>query len=170
MSASLSAEQQMKRFGEPAGSVALVKARKKEALFSKCLTMARTNIDHTVQLRQDVLEINADEDEPFVLPTTIQECTQALRKAKSEVKEIVSQSYARRDKERDDRIKVLESTFSNQSDKTRARILRRIRKAEDVKQLFRKLKVVRRTHARRGVTRIEIPLHAEQEPKTCTEW
>jgi exonuclease III len=169
VSASLSAEQQMKRFGEPAWSVALVQARKKEAILSKCLTMARTNIDHTEQLRRDVLELNAAE-EPFILPTTLQECTQALRKAKSEVKEIVSQSFVHRDKEHEDRIKALESTLSTQSDKTRARILRRIRKAEDIKQLFRKLKMVRRTHDRRGVTRIEIPLHPEQEPQTCSEW
>ena len=41
VAASLSAEQKMKRFGQPAWSIALVKARKKVTMLSKCLTMAR---------------------------------------------------------------------------------------------------------------------------------
>ena len=169
VAASLAAEQQMKRFGEPAWSIELAKARKKESMLLKCLTMARTHLDHSEQLRQDAIAFNNGE-EIFQLPITISECTQALRVAKAEVKAIVSQSYARRDQERDDRIKVLESIMTTKSDKQRAMRLRRIRKAEDIKQLFRKLKVVRTTYARQGVTRIEIPLHPEQDPKSCREW
>ena len=49
-------------------------------------------------------------------------------------------------------------------------MLRRLKKAEDIKQLFRKIKQVRSKNNRRGVTRIEIPLHPTDDHKACTEW
>jgi hypothetical protein len=45
-----------------------------------------------------------------------------------------------------------------------------MQKAEDVKQLFRKLKVLQTTEQRQGVARIEIPLHSGTDPKECQEW
>jgi hypothetical protein len=55
------------------------------------------------------------------------------------------------------------------SDKEHSQKLRRLQKAEDLKQLFRKLKALR-TDQRQGVTRVEIPLHPGTDPKSCTEW
>ena len=169
VAASLSAEQKMKRFGQPAWSIALVKARKKVTMLSKCLTMARTQLDHTIQVQEDAREFN-EGDAMYVLPATVHECTQAIRAAKSEVKAIVSQSFARRDNEREERIKALDSPFTSTNDKKTAQRLRHLRKAEDVKNLSRKLRVLRATHAHQGVTRIEIPLHPTQDPKSCCEW
>ncbi len=45
-----------------------------------------------------------------------------------------------------------------------------MRKAEDIKALFRTLKLLHAPDARKGVTRIGIPLHPEVDPKLCTEW
>jgi hypothetical protein len=57
-----------------------------------------------------------------------------------------------------------------QSDKKSANRLRRLKKAADIKQLFQELKRVRYTRARKGEVRLEIPLHPEVDPKSCTEW
>ena len=126
VAASLSAEQKMKRFGQPAWSIALVKARKKVTMLSKCLTMARTQLDHTLQLQEDASEFN-EGDALYVLPATVHECKQAIRAAKSEVKAIVSQSFARRDNEREERIKALDSPFTSTNDKKTAQRLRHLR-------------------------------------------
>jgi hypothetical protein len=92
-----------------------------------------------------------------------------LKEAKSAVKHIVKDSFAQRDSERRERIRELEES-SSPTDQKSAKILRRLRKAEDIKELFQKLKPLRNPEARKGVTRIEIPLHPEDDPKSCTEW
>jgi hypothetical protein len=45
-----------------------------------------------------------------------------------------------------------------------------LRRCERIKQLFDKLKAARARGQRSGVTRIEIPVHPQADPKTCTEW
>ena len=45
-----------------------------------------------------------------------------------------------------------------------------MKRTESIRKLFRKLKQVRSTTERCGVTRLEIPVHPEADPKTCTEW
>jgi exonuclease III len=164
--ASLAAEQQMKKFGAPPWSVALDKARKNVTRLTKCLSMARTGLDTTTLL---VSTSQASWDEPFIIPTTIQDCSTQLREAKRKVQDIVNTSFPQRAQERLDRItELISSPFP--SDKTHGQLLRRLQKAEDVKQLFRKLKALRTSDQRHGVTRIEIPLHPGTDPKACHEW
>ena len=65
-----------------------------------------------------------------------------LRKLRSEVKCIVADSYKQRDAERNERINALEDS-NQKSDKKHAKLLRRLRRAEAIKQLFDKLKYAR---------------------------
>ena len=51
-----------------------------------------------------------------------------------------------------------------------AQALRRLKKVEALKLLFRKLQYARTLNQRQGVTSIEIPLHPTDNPKACTEW
>ena len=166
LAASLSAERQMQKFGAPAWSVALDKARKLVTKLTKCLSMARTGLDVATHLHPST---QADWDEPFIVPQTIQECTTQLRSAKRKVSDLVNSSFPTRDVERRNRIQDL-AMSSNKSEKETVQILRRLQKAEDIKQLFRKLKALRTTDKRQGVTRIEIPLHPGTDPKSCREW
>ena len=92
-----------------------------------------------------------------------------LRKLRSEVKCIVADSYKQRDAERNERINALEDS-NQKSDKKHAKLLRRLRRAEAIKQLFDKLKYARTRGARQGITMIEIPRHDGDDPKTCTDW
>ena len=108
-------------------------------------------------------------EEDFEIPTTVHECNTRLREANRSVEEKVKASFTNREQERRDSIAALsKSPFP--ADKAQSQKLRQIQKAEDLNQLFKKLKAVRKTDTRKGVTRIEIPIHPTTDPKTCTEW
>ena len=164
LATSLVAESRIPQFGAPAWSVELASARKLVQLLTKYLSAMRTHLDHTA-----VLATFATEFPDVSIPATIRECSHRLRAAKKEVYDIVQQSFQRRDHEREQRIKSLE-TSGLKADKQTAQILRRLKKAEDIKNLFAKLKHVRTKEKRQGVVRLEIPLHPEDDPKTCSQW
>jgi hypothetical protein len=103
------------------------------------------------------------------LPRTKQECCNRLRDAKRDVKELVAASYQQCDRERKQRI--LQLAMSGMArDATQARLLQRLQKAEEVKALMSTIRNARTRNQRRGVTSIEIPIHPDSDPKTCTEW
>ena len=131
--------------------------------------MARTGPNHDINQIAPAPWPAALESEPFAIPGTLQECIDQLKEAKQDVKQIIKESFAQRDSARRERIRDLEES-SSPTDKKSAMILRRLRKAEDIKELFRKLKPLCHPNKRKGVTRIEIPLHPEADPKSCTEW
>jgi len=161
VAASLAAENQLKKFAAPTWSVALDKARKKVTRLTKCLSMARTALDNTAQLSPE--HHQAQWEEPFIIPQTVQECTEQIREAKRQVQEIVDSSFKQRDKERRERIQD-QAASPFKTDKVHGQLLRCMQKAEDVKQLFRT------ADHRQGITRIEIPLHPDTDPKECQEW
>ena len=113
--------------------------------------MARTGLDITSYLNSST---QAEWDTPFIIPTTIRECSIQLRAAKQRVNEIVKNSFPQRDKESRELIKVL-SASPQKSDKAHSITLRKLQKAEDIKHLFRKLKALQ-ADKRQGVTRIYI--------------
>lgn len=165
--ASLVAERRIQRIDEPAWSVALDQARKRVAILKKCLTMARTRLDLTkvVQASNEALA------EPIELPTTKRECCLRLRQAKREVKEIVATSFQQREREREPKQKIMELELSGSVRKTaQARLLRRLQRAEEIKAMIAKIRAARTSGSRHGVTSIEIPVHPDEDPKTCTAW
>ena len=165
LAASLSAEQQTHRYREPEWSVALVEARKVVLILTKCLSAIRTGLDMRDILEFDMRMMN----EPFQLPLTKSTCSTALKAAKKRVTEIVSESYQRRDEERDRKIHQL-ATSDNVLDKNTVKTLRRQKQKEENRNLSRKLKQVRTVKKSQGVTRLEIPVNPQQDPKSCTEW
>jgi hypothetical protein len=54
--------------------------------------------------------------------------------------------------------------------KAKARILSNLKKAEELRKLFIKIKTLRQTKQRNGITRIEIPIDPTDDPKTCVDW
>ncbi|KAI2492927.1 hypothetical protein MHU86_21605 [Fragilaria crotonensis] len=165
LTASLAAAAKVKKFGEPSRSVELAEARKQVVVLKKHLSALRTHYDHSSVLTREMAQLAT----PVPLPPTPRECSVAIRKVESTIKEIIAESYERRDHERQRKLEALE-TSGKKADKESATRLRHMKKAEDIKQLFRKISGVRKNKLRQGVTRIEIPLHPEHDPKTCTEW
>lgn len=156
----------MKQVGEPAWSVALMNARQLVTILSKCHSMLSTGLDHRPQIQQ---YIKLSKDIMFVAPTTRQESNQRLRLGKQVVLALVKTSFERRDSERNQRIKELETSITG-GEKVQAKILRRIRKAEALKKVFGKIRNLRNPHLRQGLTRIEIPIHQGEDPRSCVEW
>jgi exonuclease III len=163
--ASLTAEKDLPKIFEPAWSVALAQARKKKLILTKQMSALKTGWDNTEVISYDMEQL----DEPFEVPVTIQSCSVAMRQIDVEIKELVATSMERRDDELKRKLQELENSLHTADHKT-ANEIRKLKKAEDIKNLFRKLGQVRKTQDRRGVTRIEIPKLEDDNPKTCTEW
>ena len=166
--ASLAAEARLKKYGSPAWSIKLARARKLVLHLKKCASMARTRLNHLQHMTVAPLSETDFDNEPFPIPSTLQECADQLKTAENEVRRIVKGSYAQRDAERRERIYQLEGS-STPKDKKSATILRRLQKAEDCKRLFAKINPLRNPDRRTGDTRIEIPVHPDMDPKSCTE-
>ena len=45
-----------------------------------------------------------------------------------------------------------------------------IRKAEEMKQMFKKIRFLCKDKSQGGLNRIEVPVDEEDDPKTCTKW
>jgi exonuclease III len=163
--ASLAAEKRIKRYGEPAWSVTLDQSRKKLSILRKCLSMIRTGLNMT----QVIQDENAALHEPMTLPTTKAECCVAIREIKGVIVDNIAMCIDLREAEFKKKIQALEGS-SRKTDATRALILRRLQRAEAIKRLFDKLRSARSQGDRRGVVSLEIPVHPDADPKTCSEW
>ena len=162
---SLSVEHSVTKFNSSAWSVALASAHAQEQALKKGLSFYRHNCPLTPTLTNEYFELTG---EPF--PTSSVLCSIALRRIKEQVRTITETSFEQRDKERDELIEKLDQSALS-SDKKRATILRKIRNTEKSRQLALKLKSARITQeAPVGMTRIEIPVHPDHDPKMCTDW
>ena len=170
LNASLQAEKRIPQFDAPVWSAALARARQYVAILTKQLSVLRTDLDHHLQLEAEIQTLDQEHyDSPLELPDTIASCSTVLRQAKKAVAEIVASSIERRDQELQRRIEELEQS-ATLHDRDVAIVLRRLKRAESLQQLFKKLRYVRGGATRQGVTRLEIPLHPGDDPKACTEW
>lgn len=163
LEASVVAESRISQYAAPERSIKLHNARQKVQWLKKVLSALKTGIKHT-----HILATSRPAQFDAQFPTSVKECSKQLRMAKQGVCNIVQHSYAHRDEERStERICELEQSGAS-GDRHAARILRRLKKAEDIKQLFQKLKRVRVSGHKQGVVRVEIPLHSDDDPKSCT--
>ena len=167
VAASLYAKKKTRRMAEPLWSVVLSKARVRVQLLKKCVSQHRTRLNSMEKIRRDWIAANLDACGP---PSTYRECVTELRAATREVQKLVSDSFTRRDEERQKRITELEASRDG-GDATLAKVLRQQKRAEGARMLFRKLKALRsRQSPKQGLSRIEIPVHNHADPKTCTDW
>ena len=130
--------------------------------------MFRTGLDHSEILQRDTQALNLE----MTMPTTQLECNKMLRETKSEIKQIVSTSYQRRDQERDAQIHQLDS-YSYEPCRSHARNViatpQKERKSKTARS-SRKIKAAKERGQRQGVTRLEIPKDPSTDPKSCTDW
>jgi hypothetical protein len=135
--------------------------------------MKKTKIDHEEILQKEIQNLA----EAIDFPQSIEDCSTALKRAKKDVKDIIDRSFATRESERDEQIAKLEAEIetqtgctSNKDNKAKLTILRNLKKAEAIKKLFQKLQTLRQTRQRSGITRLEVPLDPNDDPKTCQHW
>ena len=164
---SLSAEKQLKKYKDPPWSIELAEARRKVSILNKVLSMAKTGVDNTDLISSEMEQLAT----PMLFPVTISECSKALREAKREVSTIIQRSFSTRENEREKQIAHLEADIIDpKKSKAKAKILRNLKKAEELRKLFMKLKTLQFVRQRGGITRIEVPNNPSEDPKTCTQW
>jgi len=151
---------------EPAWSTTIAKARAKVGLLFRVLSARRTHLDPT----DSITSIQANYDIDFLIPETVAECQRELRQAQSELRILAKEAANIRLEEQARRISELELSGTTAADRKRATILRNIRKAEEIKKMFRKIRSQRETNQKVGVRRLEVPLTDGDNPKTCLNW
>ena len=166
LQASLTAEKRVKQYQLPAWSAALAKAREKVRLLKKGWFQLRHGLDCTDTFHR-AKDLGGFSNEMTAM--TKQQCSQQLRKARREVNVLVAESFTKRAIEQQERITKYEQS-AKASDKNRAAILKRIVRAEALKNLSEKIRRLRSPEVRQGITRIEIPAHPTDDPKSCEEW
>ena len=165
LQASVGAEKSVRPIGEPQWSIKLMKARQRVTLLKQLLSMHKNRIDLTDQIRA----IGRDIEDDFIHPTTVAECSQLLRKASRDVYHIVEEHHQHRETERNIQIATLEAT-GKPADNNHARILRILKKAESIQMMFKKLRNQLNPAERQSVTRVEVPVNEQEDPKQCQHW
>ena len=166
LQASLASERSIPKFHTPEWSKALVTARSKASLFQKMLSCLRHNKPFPQHLLDQFQKLCSECE----VPHNKAACQYHFQEARQQVSEIVKDSFSQRDTEFRTKIAALESSGSPK-DRSHANVLRQMIHAERKRQMFRKLKAMRNPEGyTSGITRIEVPVHENQDPKSCTEW
>jgi hypothetical protein len=142
-------------------SSTLAKVRQESNLYRTLLSMLRQRRDYSSQVQR--LQA-ACPDIP--LPTSIRQCSQALRESRTKERAVIKDSFRHREEEMLQNIEHC----SMQGNATKADILRNLRKAEEIKQLFNKLRFLRGGYQRSGISSLEVPVTEGANPKTCQNW
>lgn len=129
--------------------------------------MHRTRID----LNEQVLHLGRQIKTDFIYPTTVSgECSQMLRTAATELREIVKVHHTNRHNDLVAQIAALNAT-GLPSNISKAAILIQLQKAESISAVHRKIKGAQmKSTAHQSITRVEIPSDPSDDPKTCHEW
>ena len=165
LNGSLVSERALPAFHAPEWSKSLAEARVQASVLQKLLSCFRnirpfpqSLIDRFQQLGQE-----------WPLPQSKPACQELLTRARQTVTAIVHDSFSQRDIEFRERIEALESS-GTPKDRKHAQVLRQMIQKERKKHMFKKLKLLRHTGGATGITRIEVPVPADADPKLCQEW
>ena len=133
LQASLTAGKQSRKVKKTWWSSTLAKAKQLSNLYRTLLSMLPEKQNYRPQLgRLQALNPSID------LPNNIHTCSKALREAQKQERTIINDSLHYREEEQ-----LLQADISHISgDAAKATILQNIRKAEEIKQLFNKLRFI----------------------------
>jgi len=162
----LAAGKKCRTFRDPCWSVALSTARSKVAILQRALFLRRTHVN----VEEQIKALQARKGTDFLLPETVEECAKEMAKAKTDVSRLSRESVQRRDAENMERVTALEAS-GDIDDKRKAIRLKHIRKKEELRRMFAKLKYLRENSIRSGINRVEVPSDpTTTDYKQCKEW
>ena len=162
---SLASERALPFAHKPAWSMELAHARLRVAILQKALSCVNHNKSFPPRLLDQVIRFCPE----WELLRNPHHCRQQLQKYKLEVDHLVKQSFEKREAELQTKISSLE-TSPLPKDRAHARNLRQMLTCEKKCEVFRKLKAMRKGAESAGLTRIEVPLDPNADPKQCNEW
>lgn len=104
----------------------------------------------------------------FTMPDNLRDCLAICRKYTTELKAAIKQEEQTRQK-RNQHIQELIAKASGDPKHT-ASILKRIRRAEEVKKVYQKCAAIRGKNIKGGLSYLMVPSQPGADPKTCQEW
>jgi hypothetical protein len=105
----------------------------------------------------------------YTLPNTLAECWAALSQQIKEIKKTTREEEKSR-KLQNQHLKKLIETHHQNGNKKEANSVHQIKKAEQDKGVFQKLRAIRGLMTSGGLSHVLVPIDPNENPKTCTEW
>ena len=90
-----------------------------------------------------------------------------MHQEQKELKELINRD--RKLRQEDQETQSTAYMFEDPKSKHKAQIIQRIKQAEEIKEMYKKIKHMPRMHKQR-VSRVQVPCNPMQNPKECTEW
>ena len=125
-------------------------------------THLTTRLDMTVPIAKLQQRINFDMN----LPHSLYHAKKQFKAMKAEVKHNIKNAKTLRQQH----LHQCELTAADAMDPTSAKIIQQIKKAEELKKTFQKLKFLRNPISTNSITRILVMTDINDNPKTCTDW
>jgi hypothetical protein len=148
----LGAENWVKKKRRLPWSPKLIQAVEGVTLWKQAVSSFLNDVDMTSQIQQTLTKLA----EPITLPEDLQSCRQGLQQSLLALRRLSAQAA-------DERHKFLLTTImaheaaDNPQHAQSAKAARHIQKAEEIKQLFRKLQGIYKSYQRNGLNRILVP-------------
>jgi hypothetical protein len=148
----LSAENSVKKKRRLPWSPKLIQAAKRVTLWKHAVSSFLNDIDMTDQIHRTLQNL----EEPVSLPDDLESCCQGLQQSLLSLRRLSAKAA-------DERCKFLTTTImaygaaDNPQDAQATTAARQIQKAEEIKQLFRKLHGIYKAIHRNGLNRILVP-------------
>lgn len=103
---------------------------------------------------------------PMVLPTSISSTKQQLKETRLALKILLKDAPS----ECRQHLAKLQALYDNKKSSPESKVLKQMIRAEDTKQLFKKLKYLRHKKSTSALHRIFVPSDPTPNPKTCNDW
>ena len=159
----LHAEKQCRFLGRDPWSPRLKQARLKVEIYKLSLSQARTQTDYSTQ----ITKLLATHTELLDLPTLIPDIKPLLKLAQLELRATLKQASHERQKF----LQTKQTAAASSQDPKEIAKWKHIQKAEDIKTMYAKLRFIRKNSTQQtGLSRLEVPVNIDEDPKTCTTW
>jgi hypothetical protein len=160
--ACLYAAKQCRKKRQTPWSPKVIKARDTVNILKRLLGMYRTKVN----MKKSIEKLRSKAGRRRTLPTNEKDCSIALRGAQGDLKKTVKEAAAHRR----DHLENLAEIYALREDKEKSAILKYLIKSEDIKAMYAKIRAIRKHQSRQGITKLEVPVNPDDDPKTCTQW
>jgi hypothetical protein len=156
----------LKRYPTAPHSPEMVRMRNILRLLRLATSQFRTGIDLNDAIQETQKKLGSV---GFAIPNSLHECVRALASHEKEFKALVKQEELTK-KLRKQHQEKLADEYEAKGDKEAARIIRRIKRAEQTKKLYEKCRKARGLHHQGGLSYLLVPEDPLENPRTCNEW
>jgi hypothetical protein len=160
--ACISASKRCRKMRLTPWSPKVIKAWDTVNILKRLLGMFRTHLN----MSKSIAKLRSKASQRRTLPITAMACSIALREVQGALKTIVRAAAAHRR----DHLENLAEICALREDKDKSKNLKQLIQAEDIKAMYSKIRALRKNQSRQGITKLDVLLNPNDEPKTCRQW